>query len=182
MANVGALDVNGIPQLAQNICGIVASNWLLKLEFVLEALEQNRQSLIGGVDWITKSGCSETFIEAEGLSWDDPWLQASTSYHNIDPKRGLFYSVTPGKRIAEWNSNIRRPGATHIPPANTRALGRARAVAFFQNCSYPYVINWDSIACDSHDSLVMGDPFQTYNQEVEQFLATPRPIGDLTEI
>jgi hypothetical protein len=44
------------------------------------------------------------------------------------------------------------------------------------------LINWDSIACDSRDFLVMGDPFQTYNQEVEQFLAKPRPTGNLTEI
>jgi proteasome accessory factor A len=184
---IGALDVQWeFHQLAQRHLrnSSAETNWLLEnWSFALEALEQNRQSLIGGVDWITKKWLLETFIEAEELSWDDPWLQSiDLEYHNIDPKRGLFYSVTPGKRIAEWNSNIRRPGATHIPPANTRALGRARAVAFFQNCSYPYVINWDSIACDSRDSLVMGDPFQTYNQEVEQFLATPRPIGDLTEI
>jgi proteasome accessory factor A len=184
---IGALDVQWeFHQLAQKHLrnSSAETNWLLEnWSFVLEALEQNRQSLIGGVDWITKKWLLETFIEAEGLSWDAPWLQSiDLEYHNIDPKRGLFYSVTPGKRIAEWNSNIRRPGATHSPPANTRALGRGRAVAFFQNCSFPYVINWDSIACDSRDSLVMGDPFQTYNQEVEQFLATPRPIGNLTEI
>ena len=49
---------------------------------------------------------------------------------------------------------------------------------FFQSRSdeIPYVINWDSIACDSRDFLVMGDPFQTYNEEVERFLAKPRTI------
>ncbi len=62
-----------------------------------------------------------------------------------------------------------------IPPANTRASGRARAVAAFQNRELPYVINWDSIACDSRDFLVMGDPFKTYNDEVEKFLSTARP-------
>jgi hypothetical protein len=38
----------------------------------------------------------------------------------------------------------------------------------------PYVINWDSIACDSRDFLVMGNPFETYSNEVERFLAKPR--------
>jgi len=110
-----------------------------------------------------------------GLNWDDPWLQSiDLEYHNIDPLRGLFFGVTPGKRIAEWNNSVRRPSTTHVPPANTRASGRARAVAFFQDCNSPYVINWDSIACDNRDFLVMGDPFQTYNEEVEQFLAKPR--------
>jgi len=47
-------------------------------------------------------------------------------------------------------------------------------VAFFQECNCPYVINWDSIACDNRDFLVMSDPFQTYNAEVERFLAKPR--------
>ena len=65
-----------------------------------------------------------------------------------------------------------------IPPANTRAAGRARAVASFQKRDQPYVINWDSIACDSRDFLVMGDPFKTYNDEVDKFLSKPRPVTD----
>src|SRR5438309_1548652 len=137
---IGALDVQWeFHQLAQKHLrnSSAETNWLLEnWSFVLEALEQNRQSLIGGVDWITKKWLLETFIEAEGLSWDDAWLQSiDLEYHNIDPNHGLFYSVTPGKQIAEWNNNIRRPCATHSPPANTRASGRARAVAFFQSRS-----------------------------------------------
>src|SRR6266487_777988 len=159
------------------------TNWLLEnWGFVLEALEQNQQSLIGGVDWITKKWLLETFMESEKLTWDHPWLQSvDLEYHNIDPGRGLFFGVTPGKRIAEWNNSVRRPNATHVPPANTRASGRAHAAAFFQNCDFPYVINWDSIACDSRDFLVMGDPFQTYNEEVERFLAKPRTTNTDTE-
>jgi len=63
----------------------------------------------------------------------------------------------------------------HLAPANTRAAGRARAVAEFQERDHAYVINWDSIACDSRDFLVMGDPFKTYNDEVDKFLRQPRP-------
>ncbi len=148
--------------------------------FILEALEQNPQSLIGGVDWITKKWLLETFIESEGLTWDDPWLQSvDLEYHNIDPARGLFFGVTPGKRIGEWNNSVRRSDATHTPPSNTRASGRARAVASFQQRNQSYVINWDSIACDSRDFLVMGDPFKTYNEEVAKFL-TARPLSRST--
>jgi len=72
----------------------------------------------------------------------------------------------------------------HVPPANTRASGRAAAVAFFQSQGgeIPYVINWDSIACDSRDFLVMGDPFRTYNEEVQRFLARPRTISQSGEL
>ncbi len=152
------------------------TNWLLESwSFVLEALERNPYSLIGGVDWITKKWLLEILIESEGLSWNDPWLQSvDLEYHNINPERGLFFGVTPGKRILEWNNSVRRPDSTHTPPANTRASGRAWAVAGFQQRDQAYVINWDSIACDSRDFLVMGDPFKTYNEEVAKFLNAPR--------
>ncbi|HEY5992823.1 MAG TPA: proteasome accessory factor PafA2 family protein, partial [Candidatus Udaeobacter sp.] len=178
---IGALDVQWeFHHLAQKHLrnSSAETNWLLEnWGFVLEAIAHNRHALIGGVDWITKKWLLEEFVESEGLSWDDPWLQSiDLEYHNIDPQRGLFFGVTPGKGIADWNSSVRRPSATHVPPANTRASGRARAVAFFQSrgCGIPYVINWDSIACDSRDFLVMGNPFETYNDEVGSFLSKPR--------
>ncbi|HEU0275202.1 MAG TPA: proteasome accessory factor PafA2 family protein [Candidatus Udaeobacter sp.] len=178
---VGALDVQWeFYRLAQKHLrnSSAETNWLLEnWAFVLEVIRNNQQALIGGVDWITKKWLLEAFVESEGLSWDDPWLQSiDLEYHNIDSSRGLFFAVKPGKRIAEWNNNVRRSNAVHVPPANTRASGRARAVSFFRNCDSPYVINWDSIACDNRDFLVMGDPFQTYNEEVERFLAKPRVV------
>jgi proteasome accessory factor A len=180
---IGALDVQWqFYDLAQrHLRGNSAeTDWLLESwSFVLEALEENPESLIGGVDWITKKWLLETLIQAEGIGWDDPWLQSvDLEYHNIDPARGLFFSVTPGKRIGEWNNNVRRVDAMHVPPSNTRASGRARAVAGFQKRDHAYVINWDSIACDSRDFLVMGDPFKTYNDEVDRFLNQPRPAGN----
>ncbi|PYJ93373.1 MAG: hypothetical protein DME62_09095, partial [Verrucomicrobia bacterium] len=185
---MGAIDVQWqFHELAQKRLrnSSAETYWLLEnWGFVLEALEQNPESLIGGVDWITKKWLLDTFVDAEKLNWDDPWLQSiDLEYHNIDPVRGLFFSVTPGKRIAEWNNSVRRPSATHVPPANTRASGRGQAVAFFQSSGgeLPYVINWDSIACDSRDFLVMGDPFQTYDEEVRSFLAKPRPSGDSSD-
>src|SRR5215468_10428526 len=49
------------------------TNWLLEnWGFVLEAIANNHQALIGGVDWITKKWLLEAFVESEGLSWDDP--------------------------------------------------------------------------------------------------------------
>ena len=181
---IDAIDVQWeFHQLAQKYLhnSSAETNWLLEnWGFVLEALTNNPHALIGGVDWITKKWLLEEFVESEGLSWDDPWLQSiDLEYHNIDPRRGLFFAVTPGKRIAEWNNSVRRPSATHVPPSNTRASGRARAVAFFQSsaCGIPYVINWDSIACDSRDVLVMGNPFETYNDEVERFLSKPRAVA-----
>ena len=153
------------------------TDWLLESwSFTLDALRSKPESLIGGVDWITKKWLLEMFMESEGLTWDDPWLQSlDLEYHNIDPDKGLFFGVNPAKRIGEWNNSVCRPEATYQPPANTRAAGRAQAVAWFQKSDQPYVINWDSIACDNRDFLVMGNPFDTYRAEVARFLSQPRP-------
>jgi proteasome accessory factor A len=33
------------------------------------------------------------------VTWDDPWLQSiDLEYHNIDPARDCFFSITPGKK------------------------------------------------------------------------------------
>jgi Pup-ligase protein len=147
-------------------------DWLLESwSFALDSLRHNPHALIGGIDWLTKRWLLETFAAAEGLSWDDPWLLSlDLEYHNIDPARGLFFQVKSGKRIADWNKSVRDARASHRPPANSRAAGRAEAVAYFRNCDLPYVINWDSIAAGPHEILLMSDPFSSYKAEVDAFL------------
>lgn len=151
------------------------SDWLLESwSYTLDALASKPEALIGGVDWISKKWLLESFRAAENLEWDDPWLQSlDLEYHNIDPARGLFFSLEPAKRIGEWNHLVRQKDVTRTPPADTRARGRARAVEFFRKSGRPYVINWDSIAVESRDFLVMGDPFRDYVAEVEEFVAQP---------
>ncbi len=148
------------------------TDWLLdSWSFTLDAIANKPETLIGGVDWITKKWLLEMFMESEKLTWDDPWLLSlDLEYHNIDPAKGLFFGVQPAKRIGEWNNSVRHAEARAKPPQNTRASGRARAVEFFQKRKQPYVINWDSIACENRDFLLMGDPFRTYDDEVGAFL------------
>jgi proteasome accessory factor A len=176
---IGALDVQWrLLHLATRHLGgrDDETDWLLESwRYTLDALSNKPEALLGGVDWISKKWLLETFLEAEGLSWTDPWLQSlDLEYHNISPERGLFFSLQPAKRIGEWNNLVRQQDTTRLPPADTRASGRAHAVTAFRRDKLPYVINWDSIACESHDFLVMGDPFQTYVEEVDQFLRQKR--------
>src|SRR5256714_2168952 len=69
---IGALDVQWeFHQLAQKHLRnrSAETNWLLEnWSFVLEALDQNRQSLIGGIGWITKKMLLHDLIRAEELS------------------------------------------------------------------------------------------------------------------
>ncbi|MFN2475304.1 MAG: proteasome accessory factor PafA2 family protein [Chthoniobacterales bacterium] len=173
---IGSLDVQWLflEAARKNLGGRdEETDWLLESwRFTLEALGGKRETLIGGVDWITKRWLLETFMSAESVGWDDPWLQSlDLEYHNIDPARGLFFGVEGAKRIGEWNNSVRQPDAMRTPPANTRAAGRARAVDRLRNGRHQYVINWDSIATESRDFIIMGDPFDTYETEVDDFLA-----------
>src|SRR5678816_1046057 len=92
------------------------TDWILaSWRFTLGALHTKPELLLGGVDWVSKKYLLETFREAEGLDWNDPWLQSlDLEYHNIDPVKGLFHALTPAKRIGEWNDCVRRPESTSI--------------------------------------------------------------------
>ena len=148
------------------------TDWILEnWAFTLDALASRPELLVGGVDWITKKWLLEMFKEKEGLDWQDPWLQSiDLEYHNINRESGLFYALTPAKRIGEFNDSVLRPDAMRIPPANTRASGRGRAITQFQKSGQPYLINWDSIALETNRYLMMPDPFDTYEPEVDEFV------------
>ena len=127
---IGGLDMQWqFHELAQKHLGgsNEETDWLLESwSFTLEALGNKPETLIGGVDWITKKWLLETFMEAEGLGWDDPWLQSlDLEYHNIDPAKGLFFGVKPAKRIGEWNNSVRRTRRAIIR-RRTRARPAAR--------------------------------------------------------
>src|ERR1700724_2992315 len=148
------------------------TDWILESwSFTLDAIRSKPELLIGGVDWISKKWLLSTFMEEEGLSWQDPWLQSlDLEYHNVNPNKGLFFALKPANAIGEFNSAVRREKTRRTPPQNPRAKGRSRAVAQFQKRNLPYIINWDSIALESQDYLPMPDPFNPYDDEVNFFL------------
>ena len=148
------------------------TDWILQSwAFTLEALANNPELLLGGVDWISKKWLLETFRESEDLTWQDPWLQSlDLEYHNINPGKGLFFALPAAKGIAEFNQRLRRPVAMSSPPADTRARGRGKAISIFQEHKLPYVINWDSISIDNTPYLAMPDPFDTYEAQVGEML------------
>ncbi len=172
---IGALDLQWafLARAREDLAGRdEETDWVLESwNYTLDAIGRRPELLIGGVDWITKKWLLETFMKAEGIGWDDPWLQSlDLEYHNINPARSLFTGVSAPKRIGEWNASVRRPEAMQTPPADTRAAGRAAAVKHFQESAESYVVNWDSLASGNRDFLVMGDPFHDYRDEVRRFL------------
>lgn len=149
------------------------TDWIIEQwSSVLDALRRNdTESLLGAVDWVSKKWLLETFRAEQNLAWNDPWLESlDLEYHNLNPSKGLFYALPQPDEIAQYNLTIRRESALREPPRDTRAWGRGKAVERCVETRQPGVINWDSLAVGLGNALPMGDPFHTYEKEVEGLL------------
>ena len=136
------------------------------------------EALIGGVDWISKKWLLESFVQAEKLSWDDPWLQSlDLEYHNIDPRRGLFFGVNQANESA--NGTTCSPPARSRPPADTRAAVAPGPSPFPEGIPLRDQLGFDRLREPRFSRH--GRPFETYVDEVERFLSKPRTISSATE-
>jgi proteasome accessory factor A len=158
------------------------NDWIIReWESVLHGLEKDPLSQAGKIDWIAKKWLLQMFVEQEHLSWDDPWLQSiDLEYHNLDPRRSLYFALVEQGRVARVLSPERVAFCAENPPGNTRAQARGIAVRHLRDQSGSYIINWDSIAVENKDPLIMGNPFHPYRSEVAQLLAdddSHRPAG-----
>jgi hypothetical protein len=159
------------------------NDWVIReWEAVLEGLERDPMSQTDKIDWVAKKWMLQMFLEQEHLAWDDPWLQSlDLEYHNLDPRRGLYFALADQGRLQNVVTPERVTFCMQNPPVNTRAQARGIAVRHLRDQVGGYIINWDSIRVENKDDLVMNDPFHTYQSEVAQLLFSGRddqkPVG-----
>jgi proteasome accessory factor A len=149
------------------------SDWIIESwQNVLEGIERNPMSQIHCIDWVAKRWLLESFMNEQNVGWNDPWLQSlDLEYHNLDPNRGLYLAMVEQGIVKPVVSPDRVDHCTGYPPSNTRAEARGMAVRFLKGKSSNYIINWDSIAVEGKDPLVMGNPFHTYRDEIARLLS-----------
>ena len=150
------------------------NDWIIReWENVLAGLERDPMSQVDKIDWVAKKWLLQMFIEQEHIGWDDPWLQSlDLEYHNIDPRRGLYFALVEQGRTQHVVTPERVAFCVQNPPANTRAQARGIAVRHLRDQAGSYIINWDSIAVENKDPLIMNNPFHPYQSEVAQLLFT----------
>lgn len=135
--------------------------WTIKRwEETLQALAGDRDKLIGKVDWITKRFLLQTFVEAEGIGWDDGWLESlDLEYHNITPERSLLTGL-PGVGLHEQGlPTLASRDYCIDPPANTRAALRSEAMRTILHRGMSYVIDWDLIYLGEGKQIALDDPY-----------------------
>jgi proteasome accessory factor A len=122
------------------------TDWALReWQRVLDDLDEDPFQAADRVDWVAKRQLLETYIEAEGLWWEDPMLRSlDLEYHNIDPEAGLYYALEEGGQAVRVVDEKRIEAALEHPPVDTRAALRGEWVRRFS----PEIrrISWGRVA------------------------------------
>lgn len=137
----------------------------------LEALATDPYQLAGKIDWITKRWLLESFMQAEQVDWNDPWIASlDLEYHNLNPAKGLSLALEEEGKAVRRTTQAAIDLAMDSPPRNTRAAARGELIRNLQAMGVPYIINWTSFHIDGKDLLSMPDPFKTYISEARRYL------------
>jgi proteasome accessory factor A len=155
-------------------------DWVIdEWERVLGDLRGDYQRLVGRVDWASKLWLLETFREAEGLRWDDPWLKSlDLEYHNLRTSQGLYFGLSDEGKVCRYITDDAADLAVAHPPRNTRAFGRGEAIKRLMGGDNRYVITWSGLMIEGKPPLRMIDPFATYADRVSAHLSAPTPAAD----
>ncbi|MDC4204263.1 MAG: proteasome accessory factor PafA2 family protein [Candidatus Manganitrophus sp.] len=134
----------------------------------LEALATDPERLVGKIDWISKWWLLESFREAEGVDWQDPWMASlDLEYHNLNRSRGLAVALEEEGKALRRTTDDAIDLAVECPPRNTRASARGELIRSLLERQTPYVINWSSFYIEGKKPFSMEDPFKTYRTETE---------------
>ena len=111
------------------------TDWILReWEQTLTALENDRMTLVGRLDWVTKLWLLERFMREERLGWDDPWLASlDLEYHNVNPERGLFLGLEAEGKTHRLVSEQDIAAATTKGPSDTRGGIRGLCVTRYRD-------------------------------------------------
>ena len=147
-------------------------DWVLdEWRFVLDALACDPMALMDRIDWVTKKWLLETFMEAEGRDWDDPWIQSlDLEYHNLNPARGLYHDLKQRGLLLAVVDDEQVNRAIVKPPDDTRARARSKVMRALSGHKARYVIDWDSIYVEDEKYLNLDDPFLSYEAETDAFI------------
>ena len=148
------------------------TDWILiEWESVLNDLEQDWLSVRDRVDWAAKKWLLETFVEDEGVDWNDPWLESlDLEYHNIHPTRGLYSELERQGQMRQVVTREQIDAAIRNSPDSTRARARTNVMRYLFQNQMPCIVDWHQIFFTHEEPFEMKDPFYTYEEEVEGLL------------
>ena len=142
------------------------TDWILQeWAETLRLLMQDRNRLVGKLDWVTKQWLLERFAQEEQIGWDDPWLASlDLEYHNIDPERGLHRGLEAEGKVWRLTTDDDIEQALSAGPSDTRGGLRGLCVRRFPDRIRE--MQWERITFSGGWrplSLEMGDLFNPHD-------------------
>lgn len=145
----------------------VLNNWVE----TLNQLEKDPMKLDDRLDWVAKKRIVEQYIQESKEHWGSDALHSvDLEYHNIDPRKSLFYALTEMDAVHRVIDEPAILEAMTEPPQNTRAFGRSQLVRWILAESSPgYWVDWDGVYIDRQTAVELPDPFNNYSQVAQMF-------------
>ena len=163
------------------------TDWILaEWEAILNQLEQEPMELVDRIDWVAKKWLLTTFVEEEGIKWDDPWLQSlALQYHDIDPENGLYYALEMQGSMRRIVTDEQIDYAIHNPPKDTRAYFRGKSIDKFAD--QMEAVQWDHVTFNLNGKAIsvnmnqLADPeiAKKYNRVLDQAQTVEELINNL---
>lgn len=151
------------------------TDWIIReWRRTLHQLENNPEKLADRIDWAIKKKLFASFVEAENLSWEDPWLKSlDLEYHNLDPDRGLYRGLEQEGSVLRLFSEEEVARAVLKPPEGTRAMIRGMVVK--NELDNIKSVHWTGVdfktggGLDLSRVITIADVEKTLNSKKEQF-------------
>jgi proteasome accessory factor PafA2 len=123
---------------------------------VLDDLDRDIMLARDRVDWVAKRSLLEQYMEAEGIGWDDPFMQSlDLAYHDVDPESGLYYGLVEAGDMRRLVTDKRIEAAMTCAPEDTRAYLRGLFVKRFAKSIHS--IGWNGVSFEHGDEDFVFD-------------------------
>ncbi|MEE3328386.1 MAG: depupylase/deamidase Dop [Myxococcota bacterium] len=146
---------------------------LAEWQEVMTLLAHDPMELRDRIDLVAKKALIESFMDRQGLDWQDPKVQMmDLQYHHTRPDKGLYYMLERPGQMRRICSDEEINAAIFNPPVDTRAFFRGECLR-----RYPgevFGVNWDSISFGVGDEpikrVMMNEPLKGTQAHVEELL------------
>ena len=140
---------------------------------VMSLLANDPMQLRDRIDWVAKKALIESFMDRQGLDWQDPKVQMmDLQYHDTRPDKGLYFMLERQGKMRRICTDEEINAAVFRPPSDTRAFFRGECLR-----RYPgevFGVNWDSISFGVGDEpikrVMMNEPLKGTQALVEELL------------
>lgn len=139
----------------------------------LHLLEHNPMALSDRLDWVAKLHLLRRYEDRHGKTLSSPEAQMiDLQYHDINPHRGLFYSLENNGIMRTFVSKEDVDIATHTAPRTTRAHLRGRFITAAKEKQREYTVDWVHLKINdqSQRTVVCNDPFKYQDERVDQLI------------